>query len=196
MNFDSKRSEPVDDELRQILLELHYGLLDEEEAEVLQERIRQEPATATLWTETLRMAERLAQAARVSVPANERRLATRSLERARSETREVRSPSDSDAELPKSYYWRWWWTTLATAASIFATVSAVRHWQQLPSAPLADLRLSVERSIEVDNGREFLVALTPRTQPPDQSEASLDGGYDPSMPIVPATISFRVLHQG
>ncbi|MBW3540110.1 MAG: FecR domain-containing protein [Planctomycetes bacterium] len=54
-----------DDDLRQTLLELHYGLLEPDEAAALRRRIASEDVAAARWRETLQSAALLAEAARV-----------------------------------------------------------------------------------------------------------------------------------
>ncbi len=53
------------DELRQSLLELHYDLLDEEEAAKLRAAIETDPEVASEWASTLRLAGKLADAAKI-----------------------------------------------------------------------------------------------------------------------------------
>ncbi|QEG40588.1 MG2 domain-containing protein [Roseimaritima ulvae] len=53
-------------ELQQDLLEMHYGLLDDAEAARLQHRIHTEPEVAALWAETIQMAGKFADAARLT----------------------------------------------------------------------------------------------------------------------------------
>ena len=55
-----------DDELNQLLLELHYGLLEDDEVDALQKRIQSEPKVARLWADTLVIADKFAAAAKVS----------------------------------------------------------------------------------------------------------------------------------
>ncbi len=52
------------DRLRQSLLELHYDLLDEQEANHLREAIATDPEVAAHWADTLRLAGKLADAAK------------------------------------------------------------------------------------------------------------------------------------
>ena len=59
MKFEDK------EQLRQLLLELHYDLLDEEESEQLRAAIATDPDVATEWAATLRWAGKLADAAKI-----------------------------------------------------------------------------------------------------------------------------------
>ncbi len=56
------------EQLQQELLELHYDLLDEQEANELRSRIETEPDVAALWAETLRLAGKIANAAKAQSP--------------------------------------------------------------------------------------------------------------------------------
>ena len=53
--------------LRQLLLELHYDLLDEDESEQLRSAISTDPEVAAEWAATLRWAGKLADAAKIEV---------------------------------------------------------------------------------------------------------------------------------
>ena len=55
---------PTDD-LKQTLLELYYDLLDEDEAQAWRDRIGSDPKVAAAWAETLRLAGKLASAAKI-----------------------------------------------------------------------------------------------------------------------------------
>ena len=52
------------DDLQQQLLELHYGLLEDHEAAALRAAIATDPEVASEWAATLRVAGKLADAAR------------------------------------------------------------------------------------------------------------------------------------
>ncbi|MEM6471418.1 MAG: MG2 domain-containing protein [Planctomycetota bacterium] len=202
--FETSTREDGDDDLRQLLLELHYGLLEDDEEAELRQRIEREPETALRWRETLKVADRFAQAARVSAPPSDSEDTNRNAStthepnvqlnskprtiHANAVTSEAGDPADETR--PRSKFYRWWWISLATAAGVLFAVSSVKHWRQLPDAPLTEFRMSVERAADDENGREFLVVLTPR------ENVTTTGGYDSSMPIVPANISFRVVHRG
>ncbi|NNE00656.1 MAG: hypothetical protein HKN47_25350, partial [Pirellulaceae bacterium] len=53
------------EDLKQTLLELHYDLLDDNEASAVRERIQSDPDVAAAWAETLRLAEKLSSAAKM-----------------------------------------------------------------------------------------------------------------------------------
>ncbi|MGI9470804.1 MAG: hypothetical protein ACR2NZ_04690, partial [Rubripirellula sp.] len=61
MKFEDK------EQLRQLLLELHYELLDDEESEQLRAAIVSDPEVATEWAATLRWAGKLADAANIDI---------------------------------------------------------------------------------------------------------------------------------
>ncbi|MCO8122456.1 MG2 domain-containing protein [Stieleria sp. TO1_6] len=177
---------PHDDDLRQLLLELHYGLLEDDEADSLHQRINRDPAVAKAWAQTLVMAGKFAEAAKVNAP---QRAAT-----------ELPAEAPVPANLPASSarsnrFMRLWFGSLVTAATIAITVSGLKYWSQWPAAPPSQIRVAVQPIAGADAlaRNEFLVSVGPES---DVDSPIGDNGFDPSMPIVPATISFKVLSQG
>ncbi|MEO1528251.1 MAG: MG2 domain-containing protein, partial [Planctomycetota bacterium] len=193
---------PVDDDLRQTLMELHYGLLEDDEAIALRRRIEAEPLVARLWAETLSTAGKFAEAAKVQTP-------QASLERPENNGRLVRSvsprqeqrPSDSDQKpaatshpVPPtpSRFGRWWFASLATAASIAIAVVGFRHLDEWPQSPAGKLQVAI-RSVDgsrATSNNEFLIR-TSESVPEQTGE-----GFGTSLSVVPASISYRVLSEG
>ena len=67
MNSENKNNQPHnDDALDQQLLELHYGLLDDAEAQDLRARIETESSVAMRWAKTLELAGQFASAANLA----------------------------------------------------------------------------------------------------------------------------------
>ncbi|MEO1615219.1 MAG: MG2 domain-containing protein, partial [Planctomycetota bacterium] len=199
MNHDQTPETLENDELRQELLELHYGLLDEEEAADLRARIESDADTAQLWRETLQVAGRFAEAAKVVAPPMSRP----SLKAAPSTAQATSAPVKTDNSVERaskhvSSFGRWWCITLATAASVAFLFAGARHWDKAPSTPLADFKMAVQPvSMQTEtSAREFLVVLTPLNSSEAADVVTANGGFDPAMPIVPASISFQVLHRG
>ncbi|WP_182869191.1 MG2 domain-containing protein [Rhodopirellula sp. JC639] len=218
MNHDqnTKPSGADEDELRQSLLELHYGLLDDDEAAALKQRIDTDPTVAQQWAETLLVASKLAAAAKVSAPANASApakpkraldpsirpaavapitppLAVHDVSSDDATVDVADSPNDSAVVAAPDRFLRLWIGSLATAATLAIAISAVRYWDERPPTPQADLHVAVQPVSGIDAGarNEFLVAVGP--QPADPGDR---GTLDPSMPVVPATISFKVLSKG
>ncbi|MEL6106466.1 MAG: MG2 domain-containing protein, partial [Planctomycetota bacterium] len=219
-----------DEDLQQVLMELHYGLLDDKEAESVRDRITQEPAVAAMWAETLATADKFARAAKVHVPkpaetatdpadgprANatpskngiapamtRKTVATQETVAAppisENQARPVESPRGGtptvDQAKPQSLRSRfgvWWLASLATAASIAIAIVGVRHLDEWPRSPEGRIQVAV-RSVEGNEAtsrNEFLVRTS------EAAAEQTTGGYDASLPVVPASISYRVLSKG
>ncbi|QEG02666.1 A-macroglobulin complement component [Stieleria maiorica] len=215
MNHDPKQNTFAsdDDELRQTLLELHYGLLDEDEAAALKQRIDTDPTVAQVWAETLLVASKLAAAAKVSAPPRVSAAADQkttvppainaSIATPPPAVHDVcsddatvdvaNSPSGSVAAAAPDRFLRLWIGSLATAATLAIAISTVRYWSERPPTPDADLRVAVQPVSGTDAGarNEFLVAVGPKSADPESG-----GTLDASMPVVPATISFKVISKG
>ncbi|QDV40529.1 A-macroglobulin complement component [Stieleria neptunia] len=224
MNHEPNTNHPPtdDDDLRQALLELHYGLLDDDESAELKQRIDTDPTVAQRWAETLLVASKLAAAAKVSAPAKREPNAPPAVQtpvtpppvvpttpREPTETEPERnkmsaaasppdaspadvSPADVSPAAPNRFL-RLWLGSLATAATLAIAISGVRYLNQRPASPDAELHVAVQPVAGADAGarNEFLVAVGPQPADPTAGET-----FDPSMPVVPATISFKVLSQG
>ncbi|MCC9600827.1 hypothetical protein LOC67_09640 [Stieleria sp. JC731] len=202
MNLNQPPQQPLpnDDDLEQLLLELHYGLLDDDEADELRRRIETEPHVAAQWAETLVMANKFAQAARRDASKE----SPVGLQSAESTTVDhiVNTPSatavDSVSDLEpaggsnSNRFIKLWWVSFAAAAVFLVAVNGYRHWISLPEPPDDPFHLAIQ-SIDADqsNSRnEFFVVVNPRLS------STKTVGFDPTMPIVPATISFEVLSKG
>ena len=215
MNRDPKTNHQPDhdEDLRQTLLELHYGLLEDDEAVALKRRIETEPKVASLWANTLVVAGKFAEAAKIgdsteqskssfeggasesSTPATHdthRSTATAPAASGDSPAADAHSTGPS-SDSGSSRFLPLGLGSLATAATIAIALCGIRYWGQLPPSPEADLRVSV-RPVAGANSKarnEFLVAVGPRSE-----QQSGNDSFDASMPFVPATISFQVLSKG
>lgn len=193
MNQDPNNNRPQDDdELRQTLLELHYGLLEDDEAAELKRRIETEPQMAQRWAETLSMAGRFAEAAKAPVNATP---LSPSIDVS---STQPKTESQPDAGPAPRRFNQIWLCSLATAATIAFVICGLRYWNRMPSAPDANLRIAVKPMVgaESDARNEFLVVVGPGSDEPDADVMLPGNTFDGSMPIVPATISYRVLSEG
>ncbi len=180
------------DELRQSLLELHYDLLDADEAARLRTAIETDPEVAQQWAQTLRMAGQLAAAAKIGGAALPE-IDMRSL-LAAEPSQNGRSAMDSGAEMEsisRSGNARWWLrsgTLAATAAGIGFLVIGSWYVDRVPSAPSAALQLEAQAvsgdEAESDNEYRFVT---------HRIDASSSAGR---LPVTPASLSFSVLARG
>ncbi|WP_372898035.1 MG2 domain-containing protein, partial [Stieleria sp.] len=222
MNHEPNTNHPPidDDDLRQSLLELHYGLLEDDESAELKRRIETDPIVAQRWAETLLVASKLAAAAKVTAPARRDTIAAPPVETsvespiipptvspkprqpastqqpghpasASAPSADV-SPTDVSPAAPDRFL-RLWLGSLATAATLAIAISGIRYLDQRPASPDVGLRVAVQPVAGADAAarNEFLVAVGPQPVDPTLSDT-----LDPSMPVVPATISFKVLSKG
>lgn len=198
-----------DDDLRQSLLELHYGLVDEDETAELQRRIATDPTVAKLWAETLVVAGKFAEAAKVTGE----KLNTKTTGLSPSAAAPERIPPgpppvspaapdptdtvDRDSVPRPGRFLKLWLGSLATAATIAIAISAVRYQDQLPESPPSPLRVAVQpvAGSETETRNEFLVTVGPASEPTDTSDTD-NLRFDNSMAVVPASISFKVLSKG
>lgn len=168
------------EELKQLLLELHYGLLDNDEAIELRSRIDNEPEVAATWDETLQLAGKLASAAKVDGATLPDILIPPT------------SPTTSDlaqVEQATTTNSRRFWISsiglLATAASIGFLILGSRYLQQLPDRPdtvvRMDARAAIAHRATADNEFEIQTSLINGTN-------SLSSGFQ----VIPATISFSI----
>ncbi|OYP35040.1 MG2 domain-containing protein [Rhodopirellula sp. MGV] len=204
LNQPSKQDSPNDDELKQLLLELHYGLLDDDEAETLRGRIETESDVATCWAETLVMVGKIAQAAKLdasneppvgvhSSPSVDYQFVGTPVSPPLDET----SEPESSVTPPRSRFVKLWLVSFVTAAVVLIAVSGIGHWKKLPARPEDPFHLVVKPVVgDESTGRnEFLVIVNPNGTTEDN--VRVGGGFDTSaMPIVPASISFQVLSRG
>ena len=185
-------NELTNEELNQSLLELHYDLLDDAQADALRQRIQNEPSVATAWAQTLRLAGKLASAARIEgVPIPEIKKPTESDPEVDLRRRVISAePSkngltETSAE-PKRASDRFWISSLgilATAASLGGLILGARYLDQVPNAPEAVVQMDAQAAIshEAKSDNEFEI------------KTSLLNGSLGSLPVVPATISFSIL---
>ncbi|QDV86007.1 MG2 domain-containing protein [Planctomycetes bacterium TBK1r] len=222
MNHEPSTNHPPidDDDLRQSLLELHYGLLEDDESAALKQRIETDPVVAQRWAETLLVASKLAVAAKVTAPARRDTIAAPPVETSvetpvipptvpptpRQPANTHRPSHRAPASVPSAdvssadasptapdRFLRLWLGSLATAATLAIAISGIRYLNQRPASPDVGLRVAVQPVAGADAAarNEFLVAVGPQPVDPTLSDT-----LDPSMPVVPATISFKVLSQG
>ena len=206
MNMSNNRTtnQPNDpgDDLKQSLLELHYGLLDDAEAGALRDRISQEPEVAEAWAQTLRLAGKLASAAKVETvqtpklerPASDDGQSTHKESDARMRRKLVQSepsPNGAVAEATKKRETRLFWGLslgmLATAASVGFLIVGARYSDQLPTRPNPVVHMDAES----------VVSHTAKSDNEFQIKTSLlgGGGMTGSFPVVPASISFSILSE-
>ncbi|MFK8115039.1 MAG: MG2 domain-containing protein [Rubripirellula sp.] len=190
MNIENK------DELRQRLLELHYDLLEADEAFEMQQAIQANPEVASEWAATLRLAGRFAEAAKFEVAED----AKVTLAKPRKDdghdagppsvvlahAGDAASESDASGKLAGS---RSWWlrsTALATTAAALGMI-LIGSWylQRVPNSPRAIVRVqaapAAPHDAQVDNEFQFVTTR-------------LDGGSSAGgFAVTPATLSFSVL---
>lgn len=189
MNQNHPPNDPSFDEgvMRQDLLELHYGLLDGDEAETLQRQIASDPRIAKLWAETLVVADKFALAARIDSQTH------RAFERPQAMGGNAPATPSNPSITPPTRFLKVWLASLATAATLAIAIAGVRHWNRMPVDPPAGYRVAVEPidGVGAKARNEFWVSVR-------QGEGRPAGGaaLDRSLPIVPATISFQVLSKG
>lgn len=203
-----------DDALRQELMELHYGLLDEDEADALRHRIETDPMVARVWADTLVVAGKFAVAAKVQTPVSDHRTRPQSEERianasspeltnatplaapelSRPDDASIAAGDEGPSDTPStSRFLRIWFGSLATAATLAIVISGLRYFSRLPESPEGAIRIAVQpiAGAEAETRNEFLVAVGPY-----RSDSSDFDSFDASMSVVPATISFKILSQG
>ncbi|MCA9137224.1 MAG: hypothetical protein KDB00_10705 [Planctomycetales bacterium] len=212
MNYDPKTNHQNedDDDLRQSLLELHYALVDDDEAAELKRRIETDPKVAKLWAETLVVAGKFAEAAKVSEAANvtEQAKVTRQATGAipiepppRSNESPTKLAKTDDIDRDSAYrtkrFLKLWLGSLATAAAFVIGISLVRYFGQLPDSPPNMLRVAVQpvAGSETEVRNEFLIAVGPAVNA-DADQRPDGKSFDTSMAVVPASISFKVLSKG
>lgn len=204
--------------LRQRLLELHYGLLDDGDADALRQRIMEESELAGLWAETRRMADQFAVAAAWGeVPETEpaaaaedepngsdieamfaRAKATAADRDRASQVGLADAPAEtlSDGSRPQGSRRRGsqrrggfaWKSFLAVAATLLLVVG-MRAWQRLPERPAAALVL---RATPVSPQ----AGIAPTGYRVTATQATGSGlGHGSGLaagPIVPASVTFSI----
>ena len=161
-------------ELRQALLELHYDLLDEEEARALRTAIESDAEVAGEWATTLRLAGKMASAAK--------------LPESMTATQSTIAPHDVSPQVAPSRQRVWAGPTIvaAIAASLGFLMIGWRGAQGIPSAPRPAVRIEANlvSTNSPDHSNEFRV-VTSRVD----GTAIRTGRF----PLTPAIISFSVL---
>ena len=164
MNFENK------DDLRQVLLELHYDLLDESEASRLRAAIETDPDVATEWAATLRLAGKFDGAAKfeggkssklnfvgasgfIHAKPSSNGSASSDIEPVITQLVETSSTLNikaaDDNKVSPADTWRWWIGSTglaATAAAIGLVVIGSWYAGRVPEAPLAVVRMQAEPS--------------------------------------------------
>ncbi len=182
------------DELHQSLLELHYDLLDPNEADQLRHRIETEAEVATAWADTLRLVGKLASAARIdgvlddaaktplTVPAND--IDTNPSIASISPT-PTRSPTPTSTRHDRQRFWIRTAVAFAIAASIGFVILGSRYAQRLPQRPKPVLQMQATSTIthRSTGDNEF------------QIQTRLLGGTSSTrgFRVVPAAIAFSIL---
>ncbi|TWU41134.1 MG2 domain-containing protein [Novipirellula artificiosorum] len=164
-------------ELRQTLLELHYDLLDPEEANELRGQIASDPEVASAWAETLRLASKIADAAKAPGPVV---AATLPPDEVAGEVVTGKSPKG---------VWIGPTVAAALAASIGMMVLGASYLRRVPENPVAAVRIEANvapsKDVSVDNQFEILTTKL-------DARGSSIGGFA----VTPASLSFSVLARG
>jgi hypothetical protein len=159
------------DRLVQKMLELRYGLLDEDEAGMLREAIAEDPRVATAWTEANHLADKFSLAARSTFIGP------------------VIKTESCDPQLktvtPLSL--RAITTLLVVAASLSAVIVGARYFREVPSLPQPSLAMQVARLIPEINGPPNQFRLTtinyqgPQQQQPVPAEVHAEVNHGRSV---------------
>ena len=168
-------------ELRQLLLELHYDLLDTDQSEQLRAAIEQDPVVASEWAKTLQLAGGIAAAAKV----NDERCQSE-IRRSDSVKADAAQPVNGNVEQATVHSW-WFRPSLvaAVAASIMLAVVGSWYWRRVPAAPDARLVIRAESiPSSVPGQQTFRVSTRQLDQMPTRHSV---------LPIVTANLSFSVL---
>lgn len=199
MNYENE------DELQQLLLELHYDLLDDEQAKSLRAAIQSDPKVASAWATTLRLADQFADAAKTDQPTNidlspinmgtlielaeappRENGASASASTKAAVKSSTQLPNDAVASLRTGSWWIRPTMLAVTAATIGLMVVGNWYMNRIPKAPIALLRIQAEAALPSATSatNEFRFVTTKF----DQSASSV-GGF----PVTPATLSFSVM---
>lgn len=178
------------DELRQLLLELHYDLLDPEQAAQLRKAIESDADVASEWANTLRVAGKLAVAAKldgVDVPKVDLEGTKIDAEsNGRTEQGAVlQSPSTIDPAEGKRTQ-TWWLNTTAIAglaAAIGMLVIGSWYLDRMPASPQAVVSVRAvpvsPEQADTDNEFQFITSR-------------MDGSSPAGFAVAPATLAFSV----
>jgi hypothetical protein len=193
-----------EDELQQLLLELHYDLLDDEQAKSLRSAIQSDPRVASAWATTLRLADQFADAAKMDGPAS---IESSPIDMAALIELAETPPRGNGAIAPPSktavaesiseprgtvtpVQKRSWWIrptmVAATAAAVGLMVVSFWYLDRVPEAPMTLLRVQAEAiRPNVSNGTNEFRFVTSKFD----GSATNVGGF----PVTPATLSFSVM---
>ena len=197
---ENKNDNERNEELKQLLLELHYGLLEDDEATALKQRIESEPDVAGAWADTLRLAGKLASAARIegtplpkiekpATPDAERELRRRVIEsepskNGMSDTPLATAPAPASKPTDGRTFWISSLGILATAASLGFLLLSTRYIENAPPRPDAVVQMDAHAAVshEATSDNEFEI------------KTKLIGGSLGSgeFPVIPATVSFSI----
>ncbi len=186
------------EDLKQLLLELHYDLLDDNEASELRARIENEPQVAAAWSQTLRLAGKLASAAKVEgtplpdvvrpeEPTAEHSTSEVNLRRKAIQEQPSANGAVEQQKRQRADSQRFWIGSLgllATAASIGFLFLGARYAEDAPQRPASVVQLNAQAAIshEATADNEFQIKTTLLNGPVGSG----------SLPVVPATISFSI----
>ena len=202
------------EELKQQLLELHYDLLEHNEAQQLREQIQNDPEVAAAWADTLRLAGKLASAARIEGVQLEEiqlpKIHQSEVHPSEIQSREALSSEDAvanrhrkqvvdapvvangavspDTSKATAHSSRRFWISsiglFATAASIGFMILGARYFERAPARPRVGVQMEAQPAI----------AHTATSDNEFLIKTSLLNSSDiGSLPAVPASISFSVL---
>lgn len=240
MNPQPNPSQLSDDDLQQLLLELHYGLLEDQEASELRHSIATDSHHAALWAQTLQAADKIACAATVpnDQPVSAQAASeTGSLDRLSapqkspvvSDATELKSSEvnhtavdhsvassatphesadlaltattasatvDLDGDVVIRSSLKSWLVYLAVAVCFAVVIPTVNLLRAAPEKPHRQFRVAMESAAGADSTtrNRFYVTVSPADQSVKRSAAST--GSVSGLPLVPASISFRVLANG
>jgi len=208
MNDPTPQHDAEGNSLQQQLLELHYGLLEADEAEALQQRIQTEPDVAQQWAAALRIAGKLADAAQLNQPVSAAQAELRAASRTSELDRLVAQAKRLDADAPASptapdvrpspptgpatssvvqrrplFGLR---VFLAIAAMLMIVVGW-RGWNALPQRPATALLLEARPLTDTRDlaDNQFRVSTARATE----ASSLVSGG---PLPLTPASLTFSV----
>ncbi|EMI16929.1 membrane protein containing Alpha-2-macroglobulin, partial [Rhodopirellula maiorica SM1] len=181
MNTNLNHQYSDKDELRQALLELHYDLLDEPQASELRAAIVSDAEVAAEWANTMKLAGKIADAARLPV---------QSASAPPAASPEIDSQPSSrpapSAQIEKTSVWVTPTLIAGLAALLAFFMIGWWHLSELPAKPIAAVRIEAEVVDQANASNEFLVKTTRL----DGSASSVSG-----FQVTPAMLSFSVLAQ-
>ncbi|WP_153558400.1 MG2 domain-containing protein [Roseimaritima sediminicola] len=196
-------------EMKQLLLELHYGLLEDAEAEALRERIERDPEVARLWAETLQVADRFASAARLVGTGQTDD--TSNLDRLFADVKASPPPPERAPSSPVPLRRRSLvrhWRSFALAASLLTIICGIRLIGALPERPAAAMLLRAEPLTGQSDGPQsdatasggasnaFRIATLATDRQTAASLADAPSSMAAGMPLTPASLTFSIFAKG